>query len=480
MMRTLSLISILTLNLFFSSKLFAQKCDCEENVTSLNVSLKENYPGYADKTSLTPKYDKFYDSILISSRRAINDYQCYQILKKLSSYFRDPHLTLSINNTNANRSRIKEMFSDAPKAEEINNQVKKAKAVKDEIIGLWEIKDQGSYYMIEIEESTPGNFIGKIVKADSVFWQPNQIKCIISKKSNQLYTIKLFTRDHTPYTFDIKTELKYIIDMGAFGIWQRVVSLDKMDALNNEVKKLKNIEFKKLSDKTLYLRIPSFDISNYQALQDTIAVNMPKELTGKILIIDLRGNTGGSTIVSNLLLQYVYLDSIKYEGSTFKASKQNIDDFEQIMAQPAYNSIDKSSTKLKIDRFKQSPNALVPYTEKRFLTLDSIFTKPAEVYIIVNGFSASTSEFFVLQAKQNTRVKVIGQKTRGAIDYTDIGLPHSLPCSLFYIQLPMVRSNRIKMFNLDNIGITPDIIIPEDINSLSYLNKIINEKNKNR
>lgn len=107
--------------------------------------------------------------------------------------------------------------------------------------------------------------------------------------------------------------------------------------LNNEVKKLKYIEFKKLSDKTLYLRIPSFDISNYQALQDTIAVNMPKELTGKILIIDLRGNTGGSTIVSNLLLQYVYLDSIKYEGSTFKASKQNIDDFEQIMAQPAYN-----------------------------------------------------------------------------------------------------------------------------------------------
>jgi hypothetical protein len=36
------------------------------------------------------------------------------------------------------------------------------------------------------------------------------------------------------------------------------------------------------------------------------------------------------------------------------------------------------------------------------------------------------------------------------------------------------------MFNLDNIGITPDIVIPEDINSLSYLNKIINEKHKNR
>jgi hypothetical protein len=448
-------------------------------VTSLNVSLKENYPGYIDKTSLTDKYDKFYDSILISSRRAINDYQCYQILKKLSSYFRDPHITLSINNTSANRSRIKEMFSDAPKAEN-NYQLKKEQVGKDEITGIWEIKGQGSYYMIEIEEATPGNFIGKIIKADSVFWQPNQIKCLISKKSNQLYTIKLFTRDHTPYTFYIKTDLKDIIDMGAFGIWQRVLSLNKIDALNNEVKKLKYIEFKKLSDKTLYLRIPSFDISNYQALQDTIAVNMPKELTGKILIIDLRGNTGGSTIVSNLLLQYVYLDSIKYEGSTFKASKQNIDDFEQIMAQPAYNSIDKTSTKLKIDRFKQSPNSLVPYTEKRFLSLDSVFTKPAEVYIIVNGFSASTSEFFVLQAKQNPRVKVIGQKTRGAIDYTDIGLPHSLPCSLFYIQLPMVRSNRIKMFNLDNIGITPDIVIPEDINSLSYLNKIINEKHKNR
>lgn len=463
----------LVFTLCFSFRSLGQNCDCKDDLSALHNFIKENYPGYIDKTKKNNSYANLLDSLIKNTTIKTTDLDCFYKLKNLVQYFKDPHLSVSINNQSSNVERIISMFSTKkqPQFSRINSLIKKT----DKISGIWEIKGQGSYYKILIESLDNSTLVGKIINADSIFWFPGQVKCVIKKINNDYYRIQLYTRDHTPVEFVIKYESGDILDLSAYGIWQRFTDdEEKLRKIDSETLKSKSIGIKEFRN-TFYLRIPSFDISNYNTLLQALSESIPMDMSKKNLIIDLRGNSGGSTVVSSLLLKYVYKTPIQLEGSSFKASKLNTEDFEKIVSRPSFNSVNKDFWNTKVNLFKTSQDSLVAYTDKRQIKLDSISAGPKKVYILVNNFSSSTTEYFLLQAIQNKEVIVVGQQTRGAIDYTDIGLPHTLPSQLFYAQTPMVRSNRLSFIKLDNVGIKPNIVLSETTDALDFVKKLIND-----
>jgi hypothetical protein len=454
----------------------AQECDCLENYQSLSQMIRVNYPGFRDKTTKEKQqFTKFSDSLYREAQRQKDTYQCYLSLKALVGYFKDPHLSLNINYSNATKNQLRNVFSTLPADLITVRKTALSKKATLPIEGVWEIKGQGSYYRMRISKNAEGNFTGVLVNADSVFWFPGQVKMIVKEQNGDFYKVTYLVRDHTPAELMVNVDKDGLLNFGPYGIWQRVDNDDLTAKVDLLVRSKNRPSLTMLNKTTAYLRIPSFDLSTKDTLAAILASNA-KSLQNQNLVIDLRDNTGGSTLVSSLLLTYTYDDPISGAGSTFLASAQNLADMETIYKRPEFAKIYSEIMKDRIERMREKPDSFVLFTEKRLITLDTTRPVPKNIYILVNKASASTSEFFVLQAKQSKKVKIVGQYTRGAIDYTDISLPRMLPCALFYYQTPMVRSNRLNNSTLDETGIAPDILVPNDEDILLFVkSKLVNE-----
>lgn len=459
-----------------SMRVTAQECNCLENYQSLSQMISVNYPGFRDKTTKDKQwFTKFSDSLYKKAQQQKDTYQCYLSLKALVNYFKDPHLSLNLNYSNTTKDHLRSVFSTLPVDPITTRKTALIKKNSLPIEGLWEIKGQGSYYRMRISKNAEGNFTGILVNADSIFWFPGQVKLIVKEEKGDFYKVTYLVRDHTPAELMVNVDQDGLLNFGPYGIWQRVDNQELTAKVDLLVRSKNRPSLTMLNTTTTYLRIPSFDISISDTLTSILGSNSTL-LQNKNLVIDLRDNTGGSTLVSSLLLKYIYDGPISSAGSTFFTSAQNLVDIETTYKRPEFIKLYNEGMKERIDRMREQQDSFVPFTDKRITTLETVYTLPKNVFIIVNKASASTSEYFVLQAKQSKKVKIIGQYTRGAIDYTDISLPRFLPCPIFYYQTPMVRSNRVNNSTLDETGIAPDILLPNDEDALLFIkSKLINE-----
>lgn len=461
--------------LLTSLSITAQECNCLENYQSLLQMIRINYPGYQDKIAKAPhQFKRFSDSLYNEAQQQKDIYHCYLSLRSLIKYFKDPHLSLSINYNAATKNQIKSIFSTLPENNSTAGRPPYINKPSLPIEGLWELKGQGNYYRLHIRKNENGNFIGTVINADSVFWYPGQIKLIVKEAKGNYYKISYLVRDHTPTELAVYIDKDGLMNFGPYGLWQRVDKEGPIAKIDSIVRSKSRPSLTLLNNKTTYLRIPGFDINIKDTLASILESNQ-SSLQNQILVIDLRDNTGGSTLVSSLLLKYVYDGPILNAGSTFFTSSQNLEDVEKMYKRPEFVKIYNQGMRERIARLKDQPDTLAFFTDKKSTTLDTVYPSPKNVYIIANRATASTSEYFILQARQSKKVKIVGQYTRGAIDYTDISLPRTLPCPLFYYQTPMVRSNRVDYDKLDETGIKPDIIVPNDKDALSFIRKLIHE-----
>jgi hypothetical protein len=82
--------------------------------------------------------------------------------------------------------------------------------------------------------------------------------------------------------------------------------------------------------------------------------------------------------------------------------------------------------------------------------------RPLRVAILMDGGCASSCEQFLLEARQSFSVKLIGQHTLGALDYSNL-MPHDLPSAMRRLRYATTRSTRTPGSMVDVAGIPPDI-----------------------
>jgi C-terminal processing protease CtpA/Prc len=93
-------------------------------------------------------------------------------------------------------------------------------------------------------------------------------------------------------------------------------------------------------------------------------------------------------------------------------------------------------------------------------TLPEVFPLPARVAILIDGRCASTTEQFLLEARQSKKVILFGQPSDGCLDYANVCFL-MLPSGKFFLTMPTSRSRRLPKNPVDNIGIAPDVLIPD-------------------
>lgn len=440
----------------------AQNCNCGENFRYLINRITKNYVGFTDK--VTPKnqqqFQKFTDSLQKIADQS-NAYKCLSISREWLDFFKDKHITFGIVFNEISPDSIRRFFANEEKTSwtetAFKTYLEQNKEKLDSIEGIWSV---GIYEIGVVKDVKPNQFLGFILKADSVRWMPQQIKFRLAKKGNQYQTVFYAGGDHSEQ-HPILLKTGDVLDFGFFGKWIKapkpaptVVPVKEIDL---------SPKFRVLDNETALFEMPSFGKMDYVAPTAALIKKNESILKNtKHLIIDLRNNSGGSVLVYEKLMPYIYTNPILQEGGYVLATPDNIKDSGYAKEYPEVSDSIRNVFKKYLTELKAHEGELYKLYPIDTIKFKTVYKNPERVSFLVNGGTGSAAELFLLEAKQSKKVKLYGQNSGGAIDYTEF-VKVGMPCTYFTLYYPTCKSLRLPDYPLDNIGIKPDVAIPADV-----------------
>ena len=240
------------------------------------------------------------------------------------------------------------------------------------------------------------------------------------------------------------------------------------EEITNKVNELKGFYCKRLTNKTTILKLSNFSYPFVATIESLIEKNRNILENSENLIIDLRGNGGGTTDAFEKILPYILTNPIRSVGAEYLSTPTFINGLKK------YNSsfTDKEKHKeeiadneRKIKLLEANPGKFVNFSsniiETNTITLAA--KSPKQIVFLADNKVASSGEALLLIAKQSKKVKVIGTPTSGVLDYANAYFFDDFVCTNYRLLMPTYRSLRIPEYPIDNIGIQPDIYMDKTI-----------------
>jgi hypothetical protein len=220
-----------------------------------------------------------------------------------------------------------------------------------------------------------------------------------------------------------------------------------------------------LSAKTLRLTLKTFEHWNRDALIALIQ-DRREDLEGHPnWIVDVRGNAGGSDGSYAPLLPWLMPDGFAHASAPILATPANIEGWTRSCAlyAPGDTQCEKSLSDLMARMRKAPSGTYVAVDDGDAMSYGRVERlephRPLRVAILIDGLCGSSCEEFALEARQSFSVKLIGQHTRGSLDYANLA-PYDLPSGKRRLFYATSRSTRIPGLMVDVAGIQPDIYLP--------------------
>lgn len=222
-----------------------------------------------------------------------------------------------------------------------------------------------------------------------------------------------------------------------------------------------NPTIQQLNDSTLLLEIKTCDLSYKQQLDSLLFISEKKLNETKHLIIDVRGNEGGGDATFENLIPYLYTNPILTHSVNLWTSENNVKMFEDLLNIPDLPIADKLNIERIVKAAKANPNSFVPLFQNDIdtLTLSGSTAFPKKVSIIIDEHCKSSTEQFLLLAKQSKKTTIYGKSNSGgALDYSNLNFVLT-PSGFWYASVPTTRSARLPEYPVDPYGIKPDVFI---------------------
>jgi hypothetical protein len=440
----------------------AQSCPCSEQFAWLRQKMALNYPGYHDK--VTPKtqadFDRHTADFQAKIASASSDTACLRLLDAWARWFRDGHVQLYAKGAPAsdNPDSIRQRFASWEKIPMTENE---ARAYFDQpgrepVEGIYQLAG-GNYRVALVHNATLSrDFAAVILKADSVWWTPGQVKFELKRTAPGNFTSRFFMRDHSERKTeavlnDKKLEFK---DLGA---WYKMYP-----GAPSEIPKPQIFTLKQLDSATLLLTVPTMNESVRLELDSLVRANNALLERTPNLIIDCRNNGGGSDVTFNPLKPYVYSGPVKdYRGQIY-STDDNIQKYENLRKNKDFPKNYRRYYGKTADKMKRHKGKFIGKCGEVTEKFKGAKPYPQRVAILINGNCASSCEGFVFFAEQSARVTLIGQNTAGISDYGNL---HNLdfPCGKFGLAYPTSRSCAVAVGKgIDGVGIPPDVRIEDE------------------
>jgi hypothetical protein len=450
--------------LFPFYNLQAQNCNCGDNFSYLTNRITKNYVGYTDKVTPTnsQQFKKFTDSLQQVANQA-NQYKCLSLCREWLDFFKDKHIDFGMDFGKLNADSVRIFFANEEKTSWTENTfrsyLKQDKTTLDSIEGIW---NYGMYEIGIVKDNTKKNieFIGFVIKADSVRWMPQQVKFKIGKNNNQYKTIYYSAGDHS-VNYPALIKQNDVLDFGFLGKWVKGERKAKTipPAVYTEPDLMSSL--KKLDDQTTLISLPSFNSKYKTRIDSLIERNKDNLANTKHLIIDVRDNSGGTTGCFEKIIPYLYTNPIHVDGGIVLATDDNIRDCYE-KDYPYATAASKRTMKRNNKKLRAHVGELYELYKESTIKRSKVLKNPSRISILMNGNTASSGELFLLRAEQSKKVTLFGQNSSGCVDYGEMVIIHP-PCKVFTLVYPVAKSFHAIKRPLDNIGITPQVKIEDNV-----------------
>lgn len=223
-----------------------------------------------------------------------------------------------------------------------------------------------------------------------------------------------------------------------------------------------------LSDTAFLIRIPHFGIHHKSAVEALLKEREREIRAREILIVDVRGNTGGADSTWTDLVTPIYSKPMDRWGLQWRPTEGNAKAIEGQVDQMrkggqasaavcnAYQQIADGMRENLGDKLVKLGTTTSP------VTLPEIWPAPRRVAIIVDGACGSSCENFLLAARQSDKVTVFGATTYGAIDFQNLRQV-SLPSGIRTLNVAMSVSERVLTKKQRQRGLSPDVTLGEQL-----------------
>ncbi len=310
--------------LFTLNDLHAQDsaCNCNDAFKKLVTKIESEYPGFEEKTRDKILYTSFKAKL---TEQAANTEKanCFELLKNYTSFFRDGHIWINpattINTKGATSTALIKIG-----VEKFRERLKKG---KDPIEGVWKNKFEwtgGVNYEIGISKNNDGTYVGFVVSAKSNFWQPKETKFKLFP--NGKFEFYAFDKKLKTGAYEIyDNSIIYFKEARAAFIKETPAAHLTEELTRKKVGELYGFGIRQLSAKTTLITLPSFDYPFVKIIEDMVATNRSLIETSTNLIIDVRGNSGGTDNAYQMLLPYIMTNPIRNMGVEYLATQTLID-----------------------------------------------------------------------------------------------------------------------------------------------------------
>ena len=442
----------------------SQTCNCSSALSYTIQKVETNYSGLKDKVKPDNRaaYTTFKDSLQQQGSLPQNQQKqpCATILNAYLKFFKDGHLNLSINNnitSSNNNDSIRAFFANSQKVDyDVQACLKSnAKSLKP-LEGTWQ--NEAGNYIVGIRYQD-NKYIGSIIKADSIYWMPGQVKMeIIASKDSTVS--HFYMRDHSlqNYAVNMDDVNSGYFDMQNIGKWLKLDDKGKI-IYKNYYPNSGIVSFRKLNDKTNLITIRSFSETFRKLIDSVVSANNKAIQAADNLIIDVRGNGGGSDISYAPLEKYLFTHPYVSISAEVYCTNDNIDKFRGLATNPIFTPQEQEEFRKRVKGMEEHLNqywsSYPVYNNSDTLP---VLASPKRIAVIIDSFCASTTEQFLLNPVLNSKkATIFGTHSAGILDYANLAF-FRVPGTDFTVNHPTSRSSRIDLGKgIDNKGIQPNI-----------------------
>ena len=254
---------------------------------------------------------------------------------------------------------------------------------------------------------------------------------------------------------------------------------EKTEKIENLADTQPSVEF--LSAATVLLTLPSFEAKYREPLAQLLKDNRHKLASAPNWIIDVRNNRGGSDETYSSLLPLIINHERIEVGIEWLVTPHNIEAQKQVCRRFMPDSQECATSMTKTVKLMEAASA-GEYVREANESIAYRHEKPIEtkqpqrVGVLIDKRCASSCEQFLLAIRQSFNVKLLGRRTYGALDYSNLR-PHVLPSGNFELYYATSRSLRLPYLPVDAVGIVPDVYLAKNENPDTNRLEVMRVKN---
>jgi hypothetical protein len=444
-MKELLLFSIALLSLHYGG---AQTCSCETEFRHIKDFMEANYAGFKDKEAqmTVAGYGRLVKDYLAYSKGPHSTEHCLLIITSFLDHFKDEHVSVghSFDPTMTDSFFISQR-------ELINIPEKRLRDLQQSTTpeGIYYFKHDSSYKIAVIKDKTPlHDYIGVIVSSKLPGWKPGMLKFEGKFINDSVLKGVLYMRNQLP-----KVEWFWLGKDLIGGDWQREGAITEAPS---SFQGYEPVASRKLNENTLYIKIATFGPSNAKNIDSVIAVNKANLASMPNLVLDLRNNGGGADFAFSPLLPYLYTGPVRYIGADVWSTDSTVAGWKRMVDNPDIPEAEKIRINQLIAEMEAHKGQFMSHNPDEIDSSRTPLASPSKVIILINGGCASTTEEFLLAARQSGKVRLLGQNTSGTLDYSNV-VSTKFICMPYILGYPTTRSRRLNVHEgIDNAGIKPD------------------------